>query len=192
MSVLREVHPIPKVDEILGQLAGATVFSKLDANSRFWQVPLAKELRLLTTFIMPTTGRYRFNKLPFRISSAPEVFQKRMQNIIEGLDGVLCLIDYVPIFGANRAEHYQRLMATLERIEATCVTLNKRKRKFYQTSVNFLGHVTDEQGIHPDPAKTAAIVQMQDPNNITELCRFMGMVNRLGKLSPNIAMSQPQ
>ncbi len=88
------LHPIPKVDEILGQLARATVFSKLDANSGFWQIPLAKESHLLTTFITPT-GRYCFNKLPLGISSAPEVFQKRMQNIIEGLDEVLCLIDDV-------------------------------------------------------------------------------------------------
>ena len=68
-SVLREVHPIPKVDDVLGKLAGATVFSKLDANSGFWQIPLAAKSRLLTTFITPF-GRYCFNKLPFGISSA--------------------------------------------------------------------------------------------------------------------------
>lgn len=73
-SVLREVHPLPKVDETLAQLAGAKVFSKLDANSGFWQIPLSPSSRLLTTFITPT-GRYCFNKLPFGISSAPEHFQ---------------------------------------------------------------------------------------------------------------------
>ena len=72
-SVFREVHPIPKVDDTLSQLAGATVFSKIDANSGFWQIPLAKESRPLTTFITPY-GRYVFNKLPFGISCAPELF----------------------------------------------------------------------------------------------------------------------
>lgn len=91
-SVLREVHPIPKVDETLAQLAGAAVFSKLDANSGFWQIPLAKQSRPLTTFITPA-GRYCFNKLLFGISSAPEVFQKRMTKILDGLDGVAGLID---------------------------------------------------------------------------------------------------
>ena len=71
-SVLREVHPIPTVDDILGELSAATVFSKLDANSGFWQIPLAAESRLLTTFITPF-GRYCFNKLPFGVSSAPEL-----------------------------------------------------------------------------------------------------------------------
>ena len=74
-SVLREIHPMPKVDETLAQLAGAALFSKLDANSGFWQIPLAEESRSLTTFVTPF-GRYHFNKLPFGISSAPELFQK--------------------------------------------------------------------------------------------------------------------
>ena len=73
--VLREVHPLPKVEETLAQLSGATVFSKVDANCGFWQIPLAKHSRYYTTFVTPF-GRYCFNKLPFGISSAPEHFQK--------------------------------------------------------------------------------------------------------------------
>ena len=78
--IQREVHPLPKVDEILAQLQGAKVFSKLDANSGFWQIPMAETSRKLTTFITPY-GRYCFNKLPFGMSSAPEQFQKRMTQI---------------------------------------------------------------------------------------------------------------
>ena len=95
-SVLREVHPIPTVDETLAQLSGAAVFSKFDANSGFWQIPLAPESRNLTTFVTPF-GRYSFNKIPFGISSAPELFQKRMSKILEGLDGVLCHMNDVLI-----------------------------------------------------------------------------------------------
>ena len=64
-SVLREVHPLPKVDDTLAQLAGAKIFSKLDTNSGFWQIPLSESSCLLTTFITPT-GRYCFNKAPVR------------------------------------------------------------------------------------------------------------------------------
>ena len=74
-NVLRETHPLSGMDETLAQLTEATVMSKLDANSGFWQIPLAKNCRELTTFITPF-GRYCFNKLPFGISSAPEHFQK--------------------------------------------------------------------------------------------------------------------
>jgi len=85
-NVLREVHPLPKIDNTLAQLSGATIFSKLDANSGFWQIPLSAKSRLLTTFIMPF-GHFCFNKLPFGISSGLEHFQKRMRNILSGLDG---------------------------------------------------------------------------------------------------------
>ena len=103
-SVLREVYPLPSVDETLAQITGAKVFSKFDANSGFWQVPLAEESRLLTTFITPF-GRYCFNKLPFGISSAPEHFQKQMSRILEGLDGFVCQTDDVLVYGSSEEEH---------------------------------------------------------------------------------------
>ena len=74
-SVMRETHPIPKVDDTLAQLSGAALFTKLDANSGFWQIPLSEESGLLTTFITPF-GRYAFNRLPFGIASTPEIFQR--------------------------------------------------------------------------------------------------------------------
>lgn len=80
------------------------MFSKLDANSGFWQIPLAKKSHLLTMFITPF-GRYCFNKMPFGISSAPEHFQKRMSKILAGLKGVLCLMDDVLVFGKDVKEH---------------------------------------------------------------------------------------
>ena len=128
-SVLREVHPLPKVDDILAQLPGARLFSKLDANSGFWQIPLAKKSQALTTFITPA-GRYCFNKLPFGISSAPEHFQKRMSKILDRISGVLCLIDDVLVYGKNREEHNARLEEVLERLKEARVTLNPEKCVF--------------------------------------------------------------
>lgn len=190
-SVLRENHPLPCVDETLAQLSGASIFSKLDANSGFWQIPLSSSSRHLTTFITPF-GRYCFNKLPFGISSAPELFQKRMSAILSGLNGVLCLIDDVLIFGKDQKEHDERLNAALEKIQRAGVTLNEEKCMFSQKQVTFLGHLIDQNGISADPQKTAAITEMDPPTNITEMRRFMGMVNQLGKFSPQIAsLSKP-
>ena len=80
------------------------MFSTLDANSGFWQVPLEKSSRLLTTFLMPY-GHYCFNIMPFGICSAPEHFQKQMEKILTGLEGVLCHMDDVLIFGQSKEEH---------------------------------------------------------------------------------------
>ena len=190
-SVLREVHPILRVDEALAQLAGAAIFSKLDANSGFWQIPLSPESRLLTTFVTPF-GRYCFNKLPFGISSAPELFQRRMNSILEGLDGVTCLMDDVLIFGKDKTEHDVRLRKVLERLQTTGVTLNSNKCVFNKREVKFLGHVISKDGVKADPEKTSAIRKMEVPQSVSELRRFLGMVNQLGKFSPRISeLSQP-
>ena len=70
-SMRRERHPLPPVEQTLAQLAEARVFSKLDANSGFWQIPLVEESTPLTTFITPF-GQFFFNRLPFGITSGPE------------------------------------------------------------------------------------------------------------------------
>ena len=100
-NVLREVYPIPAVSHTLALLTGAKKFSKIDTNSGFWQVPLTPESRLLTTFLTPF-GHFHFNKLPIEISSAPEIFQRRMSKILEGLLGVLCYMDDILIFGTGQ------------------------------------------------------------------------------------------
>ena len=145
-AVQREVHPLPKVDETLAQLSGATIFSKLDANSGFWQIPLCPKSRLLTTFITPC-GRFCFNKLPFGIASALELFQKRMSKILSGLEGIVCQMDDVLIFGKTKDEHDARLVAALDRICSAGVTLNREKCLFGQDSLKFLGHVVNKHGI---------------------------------------------
>ena len=121
--MLREVHPMPKVDTTLAQQSGATVFSKLDANSGFWQIPLADESKLLTTFITPYE-RYCFNKLLFGIScSAMEIFQHKMNEVLHGFPGVLCHVDDVLVYGKDAAEHETRLHATLKRIKEAGIPL---------------------------------------------------------------------
>ena len=185
-GVMRETFPIPVVDDSLAKLAGARIFSKVDANSRFWQIPLAPQSRHLTTFITPF-GRFCFNKLPFGISSAPELYQRRMSQILAGLEGVLCHIDDVLIFGATPAEHETRLTAVLTLLAAAGVTLNKDKCEFYRNNIRFLGHLIDQDGIHADPDKVAAIVRLQPPSETSGLRRFLGMVNQLGKFTPKLA-----
>ncbi len=182
-SVLREVHPNPKVDETLAQLAGACVFSKFDANNGFWQIPLAPKSRPLTTFITPF-GRYHFNKLLFGISSAPELFQQRMSRILEGIPGVFFQIDDVIVFGASQEEHDQRLEAALCRIEKAKVTLNPAKCEFSKASIQYLGCIIDHNGIRADPMKTRAILEVEAPQSVSDLRRVLGMANHLGKFSP--------
>ncbi|CAB4025773.1 Transposon Ty3-G Gag-Pol poly, partial [Paramuricea clavata] len=93
--VQRENHPLPTTDTTFANLAGARYFTKLDANSGFWQIKLSERSKPLTTFITPW-GRYCFNVLPFGISSGSEKFQK--------------------FHGATQEEHDRRLEAVLQRL----------------------------------------------------------------------------
>ena len=112
-----------------------------------------------------------------------------METTLAGQEGVLCHMDDVLIFGQTQHEHDARLHAALQKIQAAGTTLNLEKCEFYRDCLTFVGHVIDEQGVSPDPHKTSAIVAMERPQTPTD---FLGMVNQLGKFTPNIAeMSQP-
>ena len=121
-SVKRERHPLQAVEQTLANLAGTKVFSKLDANSGFWQVPLAPDPQHLTTFITPC-GRYCFTRMPFGITFAPEFFQRDMSALPRGLKGVVCQIDDILVHGKDQQEHDQRLEAVLQRLHE--LTLNE-------------------------------------------------------------------
>ncbi|UYV78047.1 K02A2.6-like [Cordylochernes scorpioides] len=146
--------------QLLAQLKGAKLFTKLNANSGFWQIPLSSELSALTTFITPF-GRFRFKRLPFGISSAPEIFQKRMGQILEGLEGTLCHMDDILVY-----DFFSKLG----------LTLNKDKCKFAVTTIKFLGHQIDPNGI-----------QFPKPRSVKELKQFLGLVNFSARFVPNLA-----
>ena len=144
-SVRRERHILPSVDHLLGSIQRAKVFTKLDANSGFHQIPLDAASQRLTTFITPF-GRYCYRRLPFGISSAPEYFQKRMSQVLDGLKGVICMIDDVLVFGSNHEEHDSRLLEVLQRIDQSGITLNAAKCEFRQASIRFCGYILDNEG----------------------------------------------
>ena len=114
-SIHRERHPLPAVDQVLAQLAGLT---KLDANSGFGQIHLSAKSSILTTFITPF-GRFCFRQLPFGIASAPEHFQSRLSEILQG---PVCMMDDILIHGRTKDEHNDRVRNALQRIQDAGVT----------------------------------------------------------------------
>ena len=174
------------MEQTLAQVKGAKIFSRLDINSGFWQIKLSPKSALLTTFITPS-GRFCFNCLPFGITSAPKYYQKRMSHILSGLQGMVCMMDNVLVFGQTQQEHDLRLEAALNKIREAGVTFNSDKCEFSTGSVKFLGHIIDGTGVHLDPTKIQAIQQRQVPNSVTELQRFLGMVTYHGKFISNLS-----
>ena len=185
-AVKRERYVLPVLDDILHKLQGATVFSKLDAASGFWQIPLDSSTAKLTTFITPF-GRYYYKRLPFGITSAPEIFQRVMENILEKEQNVICYFDDVLVFSKTEKEHEKHLSAVLKRLNEVNLQLNQEKCEYRKKEIDFLGHRISKDGISPDPIKVSAIIDMPEPQDVEELRRLLGMVNFMGRYIPNIS-----
>ena len=190
-AVKREFHPLPTTEETISDLGKARYFSKLDANSGYWQMRLSEESQKLTTFITPF-GRYLCKRLPFGISSAPEIFQREMQKILVGVENVVCQMDDILIYSESLGEHEEKVREVLGKLQAAGVTLNKEKCQFGCTEVKFLGHLINEHGIQADPEKTSAIRDFPTPTCQKQLRRFFGLVNYLGKFSAKLAQITPK
>ncbi|UYV67701.1 K02A2.6-like [Cordylochernes scorpioides] len=184
--IRRENYPLPATEHILGQLGNACYFSKLDANSGFWQFGLAKESQKLTTFITPF-GRFFFKRIPFGITSAPEIFQRKMTQLLGNIEGVVCFMDDIVVYGSSLEEHNERVRQVLKKIQEEGMTLNPEKCQFGVKTVKFLGHTLSSEGLFIDEEKLDAITKMEAPRSTKELKSFLGMVNYLGKFIPNLA-----
>ena len=125
-AVRREHHMLPSLEDRAPKLGESKVFSTLDAASGFWQIPIDEDSQLLTTFIT-TFGRYAFCRLPFGISSALEIFQRKRSTLLEGLNGVEGIMDDILVHGRNREEHDARLNAVLRIFNNSGLKLNRKK-----------------------------------------------------------------
>ena len=121
------------------------------------------------------------------ISPASEHYQKVMKENLSDCEGTVADIDDILIHGTDKKEHDERLHKVLRRLQDMNVTLSPEKCKFARNQVPFLGHIIDGDGIHADPEKVTAITDMAVPSDISDLCRFLGMVNQLSKFSPELA-----
>lgn len=121
------------------------------------------------------------------ITSAPEVFHRKTNKILEGIDGVIILLDDFLVFGRTKEEHDRRLAEVLERLQKFGVTLNEEKCKFGIEEVTFLGHKVSERGISTDPKKVEAVLKLSPPKNVSEVRRFLGMVNHYVKFLPQLS-----
>ena len=185
-AIKREQYPMKTIDEVITRMPNAKFFSKLDATQGYWQVELDDESAKKCTFNTPF-GRYRFNRLPFGISSAPEVFQNIMSQIFDGHDGIEVIVDDLLVWGGTKEQHDERLKRALEIARSSGIKLNKDKCEIGLQEVTYIGHTLSSNGLKPDVNKVEAIRRIDTPNDKAPVQRFLGMATYLAKFIPNFS-----
>ena len=179
-------YPIPKIEDLFSSLGGGKVFSKIDLSQAYQQVPLEENSRKIVV-INTQKGLFRYTRLPFGISSAPGIFQRVMENLLQGLTGVIVYIDDILIAGSNEEEHTRRLEEVLSRLEKAGLRAQRSKCQFGVHSVSFLGHRIDGEGVHPLPDKVNAIKNAPTPQNVRQLKSYLGILSYYSKYLPNLS-----
>ena len=138
-------------------------------------------------------GRYKWNRLPYGISSAVEEFQNRIYEAVEGLGGVRGIADDLLVYGLgdtqeeSEKQHDLNLIALLDRARERNLKLNPDKIQFKLKRTSFMGHCITKEGVKPDTSKIEAIIKLPLPDNVKSLQRFIGMVNYLNSFCPSLA-----
>ncbi|PIK56483.1 hypothetical protein BSL78_06598 [Apostichopus japonicus] len=148
-------YPIPKIEDLFATLAGGKTFSKLDMSQAYQQLKLDEDSKQ-SVVINTHKGLFQYNRLPFGISSAPGIFQRAIEGILQGMPNVVVYLDDILITGATEEEH----LMILDEV---------------------LSHVIDEKGLHPMPEKVKAIKEAPAPRNVTELKSYLGLLTYYGK-----------
>ncbi|PFX27132.1 Uncharacterized protein K02A2.6 [Stylophora pistillata] len=185
-AIVRERQPIPTIEEVLQDLYGSTVFSRVDLRWGFYQILLAEESRHVTKFVTHR-GLYRYTRLMFGVTSAPEKYQQIIRDVLRGCEGVANIADDLIIHGRGEEQHDKRLLAVLDRLRETGLTLNKDKCEFILPRLKFFGLEVTQTGIEPSEEKVAEIRQAGPPQNVSEARSFHGLAQFVSKFVPDLS-----
>ena len=184
VAIKRERYEIPTPADVQSRLSGMCVFTVIDMQDAYWHVRLSPESSYLCTFHTPW-GRKRFLRMPFGISSASEVMQKRNEEAFGDIQGVHVIADDLIISAKDEAEHDAIILRVLERARQQNVKFNANKIQYKVNTVTYMGHIVSAEGMRPDLRKVEAIVNMPRPSDRQGLMRLLGMIKYLAQYIPN-------
>ncbi|KAL4022777.1 hypothetical protein IC575_016522 [Cucumis melo] len=169
-------YPLPKIDDLIDQLQGATVFSKIDLRSGYHQLRI-KDSDIPKTAFRSRYGHYEFIVMSFGLSNASAVFMDLMNRVFKDfLDTfVIVFIDDILIYSKTEAEHEEHLHQVLETLRANKLYAKFSKCEFWLKKVTFLDHVVSSEGVSVDSAKIEAVTSWPRPSTVSEIRSFLGL-----------------
>ena len=180
--------PMPLISEIIGQLRGMKVMSKVDFCDGFWAIPLADESRPYTAFAT-REGQYQWKVCPQGWAGSPAIFQRAVYEVLGDMmwKNVMPYIDDVIIYSKSFKEHLKHLDELFRRIHGAGFFLKLRKCEFMMQEMEYLGHTLSMNGVAPSKEKVQAIMNMPAPKNAKDVKRFMGLGSYYRKFIKNFS-----
>ena len=183
-------HPLPRIEDVFDALgeSHATIFSTLDLNSAYFQIPLDPETKHKSAFVTHE-GVFEFARMPFGLRNAPMSFQMLMSFVLKGLNWkfVLCYIDDILVFSPDLNTHLQHLQEVFQRLRDAKLTLKPSKCEFGVNKVLFLGHVISANGVCVDKRNTDKVQNFPVPTTQKQLRGFLGLCNYYRRFVKNYA-----
>lgn len=172
-------YPLPRAEYLFDRLSGGKKYSKIDLSEAYAQISLDDSKKY--TVVNTHRGLYVYNRLVYGLSSAPAIFQRIIEQLINGIPGVTNFLDDILVTGKTEEQHITNLNLVFERLDKEGLTVRKEKCTFFAPEVSYLGFIVSEQGIRTDPKKVEAVSRAPPPTNVSELKSFLGMVNFCSK-----------
>ncbi|XP_062614634.1 uncharacterized protein K02A2.6-like [Saccostrea cucullata] len=184
--ISEEQYPLPNTDDMFASLAGGKKITKLDLSQAYSQLEFDRESQECLT-INTHLGLFRYARLPYGVSSASAIFQSVMDQVLLGLDHVVCRIDDILITAADDTTHLNTLREVFRRLRKHNIKLKAEKCEFFADQVVYMGFLLDHNGVHPTEEKVKAINDAPRPTGVKELKAFLGLLNYYGAFLPNLS-----
>ncbi|CAN8076686.1 unnamed protein product [Agarophyton chilense] len=187
-DTVKDVYPIPRMDEYIDSLGTATVFKTLEANWGYWQVPVRKQDQDKTAFACHS-GLYRFKRMPFGLTNAPATFQRSIDILLDRFKWRICLVylDDIIVFSDNMDKHLTHVRDIMTTLRDAGVTLKLKKCDFFTDKVKYLGHVIRLGLVTIEETCVKSLKEAKEPRTQTELRSFLGLANVYRRFIPHFA-----
>ena len=179
---VKNMYPMPTIDQLLDRLHGAKVFTSLDLTSGYNQIRVAEQDIHKTAF-RTRYGHYEYLVMPFGLCNAPATFQRMVNDLLQplGHDYVLVYLDDILIYSKTPEQHDRHVRKVLDLLRANQLYAKKTKCSFFKKHTGFLGYIITDQGTQTDPKKIQAVQDWPTPKTVTDVRRFHGFAAWYGK-----------